>query len=59
MATYKEWTKKGSLEKFGNGVHLENEEREDLEIRGYRRLQSERGELTTWNGQREKGGEEK
>jgi hypothetical protein len=30
----KEWTKKVSLEEFWNCVHLEDEEREDLEIRG-------------------------
>ena len=42
-----------------NGVHLEDEEREDLEIRGCRRLQQklERGELATWNGSTKKGGE--
>ena len=33
------WTKKGSLEEFWNGAHLEDEEREDLENRGCRRLQ--------------------
>jgi hypothetical protein len=35
--------KKGSLEKIWNGVHLEEEyeEREDLKIRGCRRLQQE------------------
>ena len=49
MATCKGWTKKGSLEEFWNGVHLEDEEREDLKIRGCRRLQEERerGELAT------------
>ena len=42
MATYKGWTKKGSLEElFWNGAHLEDEEREDLEIRGCKRLQQE------------------
>ena len=41
MAMYKEWTRKGSLKEFWNGVHLEDEEREDLEIRGCRRLQKE------------------
>ena len=52
--------KKGSLEKFRNGVRLE-EEREDLEILGCRWLQQEweRGELKIWNGSVEKGGEEK
>jgi hypothetical protein len=39
MATCKEWTKKGSLKKIWNGVHLEEGEREDLEIRGCKRLQ--------------------
>ena len=34
------WMKKGSLEKFLNGVHLE--EKEELEIRGCRTLQQER-----------------
>ena len=33
MATCKGWTKKGSLEEFGNGAHLEDEE-----IRGFRGL---------------------
>ena len=28
MATCKEWTKKGSLEKFWNDAHQEDEERE-------------------------------
>ena len=36
MTTCKEWKKKGNLEKFWNGVHLEEEEKEDLEIRGCR-----------------------
>ena len=45
MATCKEWTKKGSLEGFWNGTHLEDEEREDLEIRGCKRLQP-KGERT-------------
>ena len=55
------WTRKDSLEGFLNGAHLEDEEREDLEIRGSRRLQQEweRGELATWNGLTERGGEEK
>ena len=59
MATCKEWTKKGSLEEFWNGAHLKDEEREDLEIRGSRRLQQEleREELATWNGLTNKGGE--
>ena len=38
MATYKEWAKKASLEKFWNGVRLEEEEWEYFEIRGCRRL---------------------
>ena len=40
--------KKGYLEKFRNGVHLEEEEKEDLEIRGFRKQQQEweRRELT-------------
>ena len=38
----KEWTKKGSLEEFWNGAHLEDEEREGLGTRGCRRLQQER-----------------
>ena len=42
MTTYKGWTKKGSLEEFKNGAHLEDEEREDLGIPGCRRLQQER-----------------
>ena len=52
--------KKGSLEKIWNGVRLEEEEREDLEIRGCRRLQQEweRGELATLNGSTENSGEE-
>ena len=33
--------KKGFLGKFWNGAHLEDEEGEDLEIRGCRRLQEE------------------
>ena len=42
MATCKDWMKKGYLEKFWNGVHLEEEEeKEDLEIQGYRKLQQE------------------
>ena len=50
---------KGSLKKFWNGIHLEEEkeEREDLEIRGCRKLQHEweRRELTTWkNGEGKK-----
>ena len=61
MATCKGWTKKSYLEEFWNGAHLENKEREDLEICGFRRLQQEweRGELATWNGSTEKGGERK
>ena len=59
MARAKEWMKKGSLEEFWNGAHLEDEKREDLEIRGCRRLQKEwdRRELATWNGSTVKGGE--
>ena len=41
MATCKEWTKRGALEEFWNGAHLEDEEKEDLKIRGCRRLQQE------------------
>ena len=41
MATCKGWTKKGSLEEFWNAAHLEDEEREDLGIRGCKRLQQE------------------
>ena len=41
MGTYKEWMKKGSLEKFWKGVHLEDEEKEDHEIRGCKTLQQE------------------
>ena len=33
MATWKQWIEKGSLEKFWNGVQLEDDEKEDLEIR--------------------------
>ena len=55
----KEWIKKGSLEKFWNGVQLERQEKEDLGIRGCKKLQQEWGrkELTTWNGSTEKSGE--
>ena len=61
MATCKEWSKKGSLGEFWNGAHLEDEEREDLEIRGCMRLlqEWESGELATWNGSTEKSEEEK
>ena len=41
MATCKECMTKDSLEKFWSDVHLEDEEREDFEIRGCRRLQQE------------------
>ena len=60
MITCKEWTKKGSIEQFWDGDHLEDEEKEDLKIRGRRRLQQEwaRWELTC-NMSTEKGGEEK
>ena len=56
--------KKGSLETFWNGVQLgEEEEKEDLKFvdaGGYNRNERERGgELTTWNGSTQKGGEEK
>jgi hypothetical protein len=56
-----EWMKKGYLNKLWNGVHLEEEEKEDLEIRGCRKLQLEweRRELTTWNGSTWQNGEEK
>ena len=40
MATYKEWTKKGSLEKVLEW-NLKEEENEDLEIRGCRKFQLE------------------
>ena len=52
MATCKEWMKEGYLNKFWNGVNLEDEKTEQLEICGYRRLQQEwgRGELASWNG---------
>jgi hypothetical protein len=45
--------KKGSLGKFCNGAHLEDEEGEDLENRGCRRLRQEceRGELTGRGGE--------
>ena len=33
MAMCKGWAKKGSLEEFYNGAHLEDEEREDLGMR--------------------------
>ena len=48
-------------QKCSNGAHLEDKQREDLEIRGCMRLQQEwdRGELTTLNGSTEKGEEEK
>ena len=63
MTTCIEWTKKGSLKKFWNGVQLEEEEeeKEELEIRGCWKLQQEweRRELRTWNGSTEKNGEEK
>ena len=41
--------------------HLEDEEREGLEIRRCRRLQQEweKGKLATWNWSTERGGEEK
>ena len=60
--------KKDNLQKFWNGVHLEEEEeeeeeeeKENLEIRGYRKIQQEweGRELTTWNGLTEKNGEGK
>ena len=63
MATCKGWTKKGSLEEFQNGAHLEDEEREDLEISwmqevttGMSEREREREELTTWNGSTGKNG---
>ena len=60
MATCEEWMKKDYLQKFWNGVHLE-EEREDLLIGGCRKLQQEweRWELTNLNGSAEKGAEDK
>ena len=53
--------KKVSPGKCWNGVYLEDQEGEELEIRGCRRLQKEleRGELVTWNGSTEMGGERK
>ena len=36
-----EWMKEGFLEKFWTGVQLEEKEKEDLEIRGCRKLQQE------------------
>ena len=53
------WPKKGSLEEFYNGAHLEDKEREDLGIPGCRRLQQEweSGELATWNESTERGRE--
>jgi hypothetical protein len=41
MAMCKEWTKKGYLEKFRNGDHLQEEEKEDLNIRGCKKLHQE------------------
>ena len=41
MASCKGWTKKGSLEEFWNDTHLEDKERENLEIRGCKRLHKE------------------
>ena len=51
MAKCKGWTKKGSLEEFWNCAHLKDEEREDLYVRGCKRLkeEQERGELAIWN----------
>ena len=37
-----EWNKSGTLQEFWNDAHLEDGEREDLEIRGCRRLQQMR-----------------
>ena len=47
--------------KVRNGAHLEDEEREDLGIRGSRRLQQEweSGGLTTWNRSIEMGEDRK
>ena len=61
MVTCKEWRKEGSLEKFWNGAYLEDKEGEDLEIRGWRRLQQPLGigELTTWSGSTRRSGEGK
>ena len=49
MTMCNEWMKKGYLETFWNDIHLEEEEMEDLEILGCRRLQRGRqiGKLTT------------
>ena len=61
MVTCKGWAKKDSLKECWNGAHLEDEEKEDIEIRmqeittGMR----EGGELATWNWSPEKGGERK
>ena len=41
MAACKEWRKKDFLGKFWNGIHMEDEEVEDLEIRECRWLQQE------------------
>ena len=43
MTTCNEWMKKGFLGKFWNDAHQKDEEGEDLEIRGCRMLQEERG----------------
>jgi hypothetical protein len=55
--------KKGNLEKFWYGVHLEEEEeeKEEHKIREYKKLQQEleRRKSKTWNGSTEKNGEEK
>ena len=44
MAMCKEWRMKGSLGKFWNVAHLEDEETKDLKIRGCWRLQQNVGE---------------
>ena len=56
MATCKEWIKKSSLEKYGNGVQLE-EEKEDLEILGCRTTGMRENGITTMEwGDREEWG---
>ena len=53
MAMWKEWMKKGYLEKFWNGVHLEETENEEEEEEKGRPRNSCLQEVTT--GMREKG----
>ena len=63
MTTYKEWIKKGSLENFWNGVHLEDEEREDsklVDTGGYNKNKRERERERSWQlGVGQQGGMEK